>query len=137
MSPSARPAVSLLWRRGDLAALLALLVVWAVVLSWQAVHRSADLAEPPAVEEKWVEAASERIDPNTASVASLRRLPQVGPVRAEAIVRYRQTASRPDRAAFVYLEDLQNVPHMDHNAVLRMESFISLPRRGGEAATKP
>jgi DNA uptake protein ComE-like DNA-binding protein len=137
VSRSVRPVVSLLWRRGDLAALLALLAVWAVVLSWQAVHRSADLAEPPAVEEKWVESTSQRIDPNTASVASLRRLPQVGAVRAEAIVRYRQAASRPGRPAFVYLEDLQSVPRMDHNAVLRMESLVSLPPRGDEAATKP
>ena len=136
MSLPGRPVLSLLWRQGDLAALLALLAVWAAVLCWQAMHRSADLAQTPAVEEKWVEAASERIDPNTASAASLRRLGQVGPVRAEAIVRYRQATSRPGRPAFVYLEDLQNVPRMDHNAVLRMESFVSLPRRG-EAATKP
>jgi DNA uptake protein ComE-like DNA-binding protein len=137
MSRSVRPVVSLLWRRGDLVALLALLAVWAAQLSWQAADRNADLADPPVVEEKWVEAASERIDPNTASAASLRRLGQVGPARAEAIVQYRQAASRPGRPAFVYLEDLQNVPRMDHNAVLRMESLISLPRRGGEAATMP
>lgn len=137
MSRSVRPVVSLLWRRGDLAALLALLAVWAAYLAWQAADRKADLADVPTVEEKWVESAAERIDPNTASVASLRRLPQIGAVRADAIVRYRQATSRPGQPAFVYLEDLRNVPRMDHNAVMRMESFISLPRRGDEAATRP
>ena len=35
-------------------------------------------------------AATERINPNTASAGSLQRLPGIGPVRAAAIVAYRQ-----------------------------------------------
>ena len=47
MSRSVRPVVSLLWRRGDLTAMLILLATWAAYLSWQAAHRSADLADRP------------------------------------------------------------------------------------------
>ncbi len=43
----------------------------------------------PPIDRTKIEAATEKIDPNTASVASLRRLPGIGVVRAENIVIYR------------------------------------------------
>ena len=53
-----------------------------------------------------VEAADEKIDPNTASFASLCRLSQIGPAKAQAIVEYR---SARHGTVFRSLEDLGGV----------------------------
>jgi competence protein ComEA len=52
-----------------------------------------------------------RINPNEASMESLIRLPGVGPVRAAAIVQYRQKflSENPDETAFENLTDLQKI----------------------------
>jgi len=52
-----------------------------------------------------------RINPNTAPVASLARLPGIGWTRARAIVTYRERIARerPDMVAFNSLGDLQRI----------------------------
>ena len=50
--------------------------------------------------------ARERIDPNTASAASMRRLPRIGPVKARAIVAYRRSRGH---GAFRTARGLQRV----------------------------
>ncbi len=70
--------------------------------------------QPPRLAAQAVAGAVElegRINPNIASVASLARLPQIGPSRAEAIIAYRESISRGDnsRAAFRNCDDLQKV----------------------------
>ena len=49
-----------------------------------------------------------KINPNNASVASLIRLPGIGPARAEAIVEYRETMTGRTKA-FKSCPDLQKV----------------------------
>ncbi len=52
----------------------------------------------------------ERINPNDASAASLRRLPGMGITRAGAVVAYRESfAEEEDSPAFQDANDLQNV----------------------------
>lgn len=53
-----------------------------------------------------IRAADEKIDPNTATAASLLRLPRLGPARTEAILRYRHTHGP---GAFRRATDLQQV----------------------------
>jgi competence ComEA-like helix-hairpin-helix protein len=64
-----------------------------------------------------IAAATERINPNTASAGSLQRLPGVGRIRAESIVAYR-LAHGP--VAFRCPEDLARIwgigPAIVHNA---------------------
>lgn len=81
----------------------------------------------PFVHEARAEAARERIDPNTAEAPSLRRLPGVGPTRAEAIVYYRR--SRGPKA-FRSAADLQNVPGVGPDTVRKIAPFLSLPAGG-------
>ncbi len=52
-----------------------------------------------------------RINPNNATAESLIRLPGVGPVRAAALIEYRQElySKNPGKPAFENLKDLQNV----------------------------
>ena len=49
-----------------------------------------------------------RINPNTAPAASLMRLPNIGPKRAQAIVEYRQAVGGSG-AAFEKAEDLEKI----------------------------
>ena len=110
-----RPPVSwdLSWRRRDVLGLLVLASAGAGVLATRANYRP--VAEPPAVDAARVAGVHEvRIDPNTASAASLRRLPGIGRKRAYALVAWRQSpqASQPSRAGQVFRSaaDLDRVP---------------------------
>ncbi len=69
-------------------------------------------------------AASERIDPNTASAASLQRLPGIGKTRAQDIVAYRRQHG-PN--AFSSAVDLDVVRNIGPATVERMAPFLSLP----------
>ena len=49
-----------------------------------------------------------RINPNTAPAASLMRLPNIGPKRAQAIVEYRRAVGG-SKSAFEKAEDLEKI----------------------------
>jgi competence ComEA-like helix-hairpin-helix protein len=128
MTRRASQRTSLGWGREDCIALVALLAFWGAWLLWTAfVRRGSD--RPSAVYPEKVRMVRERIDPNTAEVASLRRLPLIGPERANAIVEYRQGPVRAGRAAFEFLEDLQNVPGIGPGTIGRARDLICLPPR--------
>jgi len=83
-------AYDLTWSRRHLVALTALCVAAAGGLAWRCAQRRARLGDEIAVRDDRVRMAAERIDPNTATVASLRRLPGIGPTKAQAIVAERR-----------------------------------------------
>ncbi|MFC1737891.1 ComEA family DNA-binding protein [Planctomycetota bacterium] len=67
-----------------------------------------------------------RINPNTASPASLTRLPGIGSSRANAIVAYRENSrkSEPDIAAFQEPNDLQNVKGIGPKTVQNIKQWL-------------
>ena len=65
-----------------------------------------------------------RINPNDASLESLSRLPGLGPVRAGAIVSYRDTCGKIP--AFKESKDLQNVKGIGPKTVMNVEQWIKL-----------
>ena len=67
------------------------------------------------------------INPNRASVASLTRLPGVGPARAGAIVAYRERVSfaHPGAPAFSSAPDLLNVPGMGPATVNGIQMWLA------------
>lgn len=65
-----------------------------------------------------------RINPNTAPLGQLLTLPGMGPVRAEAIVSYRE--AQPHTPAFASLEDLTRVHGLGPALVRDMASWLSL-----------
>ena len=75
----------------------------------------------PPVDRTRVCAATEKIDPNTAPVCSLRRLPGIGPHRAAAIVRYRTGRGRPQ---FRSAEDLAVVNGIGPSTARRMRPYL-------------
>jgi competence ComEA-like helix-hairpin-helix protein len=119
-----------LWpTRRHQAGLLILLAIWAGVLVYLYFHRPARLGETPGVDVQRVDQVRERIDPNTASAASLQRLPMVGPEHAAAIIRYREAHGSASRPAFRYVEDLDAVRGLGPETVRRMAEFTNLPSR--------
>ena len=68
----------------------------------------------------------QKLNPNTAPVASLIRLPGIGINRAEAIHAYRRRARNDDTAKlpFEKPEDLQNVPGIGPRTVERISPWL-------------
>jgi len=102
--PARRYDVS--WSRRNIAAGLAACVIFAAALL--AGQESRPLAvgrEIPLLGGR-ILAATERINPNTASAGSLQRLPGVGPARAKSIIAYRQVHGP---AAFRCPQDLAKI----------------------------
>ena len=64
-----------------------------------------------------------RINPNTAPAASLMRLPNIGPKRAQAIVEYRQAAGGP-KPAFEKAEDLEKIKGIGPATVKSMRQWL-------------
>jgi competence protein ComEA len=109
------------WRPPNVAALTVLSFLAAMALAgsagwgrvWMASHPPSDAGRLAAVEEK--------INPNVATVGSLRRLPGIGPVKAQTIAEFR--ASRPGRA-FARAEDLDKVEGLGPAAVERLKPYL-------------
>ena len=128
MSP-ARPArYDLSWRRGNILTLAALCMVCAAALACRAVDRTRAAEASSDIQVDRVAAATQRVDPNTATVASLRRLPSVGPAKARAIVAYRRTHP----AAFRTADDLTRVPGIGSGTVARIARHLTVPPAGAK-----
>jgi competence ComEA-like helix-hairpin-helix protein len=106
---------------------IALLVVCAAALALLAVRYAArPLAVPEQVpvDPARSQAATERINPNTASAASLQRLPDIGPARAKAIIDHRTAnASHPFRSP----ADLAAIKGIGQTTVDHLTPFLTFP----------
>ena len=71
---------------------------------------SADIARSQKINDKETQ-LDNRINPNTAQIESLVRLPNIGIAKAEAIISYRENYAEKNngKSAFKTLNDLQNV----------------------------
>ncbi len=77
--------------------------------------------DSPPVYPRRLEQAFEKIDPNTATVASLRRLGGIGRHKAQAIADYRRSARG---RAFARPEDLARVRGIGPSTVRRAEPYL-------------
>ena len=64
-----------------------------------------------------------RINPNTASGASLVRLPNIGPKRAEAIIDYRESFTGKDRA-FQRAADMEKIKGIGPKTVENLQALV-------------
>ena len=99
------------WTAGNLTAVALLAAIGLGLVAWRALANRSDLGDDLVVRPAPLRPAAEKINPNTASWASLARLPGIGPGRAKAVCRYREQFGRvhPDRQAFSSPGDLQKV----------------------------
>ncbi len=124
-----QPGKSVFWNRSDRLAMTVLLAVWGICLTCHAAKHAAALGWPPKIDSARVEMVREKINPNIAPSASLRRLPGIGPVKAEAIVAYRQSRSNQAGRAFKSAEDLENVPGIGPETIERIWKHLTLNKR--------
>jgi DNA uptake protein ComE-like DNA-binding protein len=130
MTPPPRERLILTWRRPQQAALLAVTVLGWAVLAWAFCGSSVAVNDAPPVDRVKVRQAQERIDPNTACFASLRRLPRMGRSLAAAVIAYRASHGP---VAFGRAEDLHRVRGIGPVLIAQARSMLSLPD-GDESA---
>ena len=124
-SPTHRWEGFIFWNRSDRRAMTVLLGIWGIYLTFHAAGHTIRPGWPIKTDPMKVELVREKIDPNTASAASLKRLPMVGPAKAEAIVAYRQSPHRQSGLTFESPEDLKNVPGIGPGIVERIKDHMS------------
>jgi competence protein ComEA len=73
-----------------------------------------------------VAASTERIDPNTAGPESLRRLPNLGPTRVNAIIAYRQTNGP---VPFRNAADLTKVHGIGPTIAASLDEYLEFPEQ--------
>ena len=112
------------WRPGDTAAILLLCLVTAGGLAWGFAGRVQIDHQLPVFPQK-AALAREKVDPNTATAASLRRLPMLGPATVQSILSYR-AAHGP--AAFGTTADLDKVPDIGPSTIEQFQDHLDLPR---------
>lgn len=110
------------WTRGDLAGVLALMLAAGAALACKAAAPRLALGDSVPVFSQNV--ANDRVNPNTASEASLRRLPGLGATRAADIVRYRQ-ANGP--TAFGRPADLERIKGIGPGTAAKIREYLDLP----------
>jgi len=129
MTPSGGFRYDLSWRRREVAALAVLGVLAGAALAAGASLRAPWPGCPLDRQRLRLEAAAETIDPNTASVGSLLRLPDIGARRARAIVEFRSAhGGRPFRT----LDDLKQVDGIADGIVRdlgRIRQFLAIPEK--------
>lgn len=118
----------LAWRRAHLPGMLLVLAVVGTGLCTRAASRTLEFGRSAPVILSRIARAEEKIDPNTGSEASLRRLPGIGPVKARAIVEYREST---DGLAFTTADDLTRVHGIGPGIVRNVRRHIDLPDDDG------
>ncbi len=123
-----RNRYSLAWSRPNRAALIVLCAVGGAVVCMQSMAAPVKFEKSPPVFPHRRRLAFEGIDPNTASIASLRRLGGIGPRKASAIVEYRRSVGG---RAFSRPRDLQKVHGIGPATVKRAEPYLVFPDNPG------
>ena len=124
MNPTGSDRYDLAWRRGELATLIGLCLLAGAALIHAGRGRRLWFASEPPISPERISRAKEQIDPNTATMASLRRLSGIGRVKAEAIVSFR------DQHGPVFREpdDLESVPGIGPETVRRTAPYLEFPQ---------
>jgi len=103
-----------LWSRG--CRLIGVVVLLAVVGMSAALYRS--------YRQPGLETTPQRINPNTASMASLVRLPGIGKARAMDIMHYRESHGRGE-AVFESADDLQAIRGIGPKTVQNLKPYMT------------
>jgi len=119
---------------GQQRALTLLLGLAILYAAFRLATRPTTIADPiPSGSDRYLELA-DRIDPNTADVATLAALPNLGERRAREVVAFRErrAAIDPARPAFARPDDLLQVRGIGVTLVRQLEPYLTFP-----ATTRP
>ena len=113
--------LDLRWTGANLRAMLFLCLLCAGGLAVSAAWARFELGERPAVDTRRSQAAADLVNPNAASGASLRRLPELGPACIGAILDYRRDHGP---AAFKDPNDLMRVRGIGHATLQAFRDYL-------------
>jgi len=90
---------------------------------------SFELGDRPAVDSRRVQAAAERVNPNTASAASLRRLPRIGPEHLRLILDYRAAHDRDAGGGLAFRDanDLMRIRGIGPPTLQAFRDYLEFP----------
>ncbi|MBC8107483.1 MAG: helix-hairpin-helix domain-containing protein [Anaerolineae bacterium] len=118
-----------LWTAGQRVALLAIVAALFAYLAIRYLTNSTYVSNPQPAEPSRASELVDRIDPNTADVATLAALPTLGEKRAKLIVDYRESrrANRPNVIVFQRLEDLLRIRGIGVATIDQLRPFLTFP----------
>jgi competence protein ComEA len=130
-----------MWTYGQRVALLTIVAALLLFLAIRYLLNPVYVSNPqPAVPSRAGELV-DRIDPNTADVATLAALPTLGEKRAKLIVDYREArrARNPDLIVFERLEDLLRIKGIGAATIDQMRPYLEFPptRPSVQSTTNP
>jgi hypothetical protein len=117
------------WTLGQRRALLVLLLGLIVYLSIRLALNRAHVPDPPPAHGPRYDEVVDKIDPNTADVATLAALPLIGEKRAQQIVDFREKrrAQYPGRVAFRSEDDLLLIKGFGQASVETLRPYLIFP----------
>jgi hypothetical protein len=124
------------WTRGQRMALGTLLFLLIVVLSIQLVLRAHRIDERIVVLHGQPLTLPTRIDPNTATLEELTRIPHIGEKVAGKLIAYRDERKplTPDNIVFRSPEDLSHIPGLGKKTAQDLAPYFQFP---DDAETQP
>lgn len=119
--------------------LLALLAILLPVLGLRYACNRAYVPDPQAPYPARYEELADRIDPNTADLATLSALPTIGEKKAQVIIDFREQrrSSAPDRPVFTAVEDLLRIKGFGASSVETLRPYLIFPRPTPATAPAP
>jgi len=119
-----------LWTARQRRAILILLAAVLLYLGLRLIRNPVYVSDPQPRDGPRAAELADRIDPNTADVATLAALPMIGQRRAEDIVAYRErfAAQNPGKSAFTRLEDLLRIHGFGTAMIEHLRPYLIFPR---------
>ena len=128
-----------LWTARQRRAIVILLIGILTYLAIRLVRNPIYVADPQPRDGPRAAELADKIDPNTADVATLAALPMIGQRRAQDIVAYRErfVAQNPNRPAFTRVEDLLRIRGFGSAMIEHVRPYLTFPRERPPPATRP
>lgn len=122
-----RPPIA--WNDSQRRVLIFLLAITAGYIAFRLMRDSTQIENPQPPRPLRETELADRIDPNTADVATLAALPGVGMKRAADIVTYREEFARanPGRRAFAQLDDLLKIRGIGYAMMMQLSPYLYFP----------
>jgi hypothetical protein len=128
-----------LWTAKQRRAIVILLAAILIYLTIRLIRNPVYVADPQPRDGPRAAELADRIDPNTADVATLAALPMIGQRRAQDIVEYRErfVAQNPGKRAFTRVEDLLRIKGFGTAMIEHVRPYLTFPREQPAPATQP
>lgn len=133
------PQAPQLWTLGQRVALLAIVAALFLYLAIRYFLNPTYVSNPQPAEPSRASELVDRIDPNTADVATLAALPTLGEKRAKLIVDFRESrrAAKPNGVVFERLEDLLRIRGIGVATIDQLRPFLTFPTTAPSARPVP